>query len=634
MIPALRLAVLHLVKASAAMLRTRTSSPSTQGDNTRKSNCSKKELSCKQLSGRPNASMLRFRTSKTLSNEATDAGIATLKTLSTRATICAVCSQGSDQRGEAVSARVHRRRFSYLGLIGHDAQALAWLAPAAPTEQEEHGQARRLTRVKVPRAAGDVADSAVRPGGPWLAQHAIHIYARRRVGRGRVGAAPQIGAVIVGAPVPRYQGKQGQSGSRPLAIRPDRAWLAKHIASGGFAVVVLFLTLAVFDTCRAFARLGKLGALLARASIDLVDQRASLTVTGARQAFAKTDLAFTSGWCGASSGAPGRYGARLTCLLAFPALKAARLTLVARTHHRAGRDRAGAALGLFGAARRCIKAWVSLRALAGAAEVDGAGIRALRARQRRAGTLWAERSGLAGNAGLLALAGLVLARGAFVTEGSARGGRNEAGRAVSAVGWVGAPRNRIGLSRSARLARRAAILAAVWVERAGGARRERLPQARRSFSRTRATAWTVAALGRADVLAQLARRARQAACASLVRVVGTGCARNAACLHQAGDPDGKVCSGRTLEWLNGRSRAVTAAAVALATASVVRLLARVAEVAKCARIRAAGEVPWGQGQRRWRDPQAERAVDDGIFPQVEHSAGWARGLGRGERHIP
>eukprot|EP00964_Phaeocystis_antarctica_P007887 scaffold4244_cov69-Phaeocystis_antarctica.AAC.5 len=68
--------------------------------------------------------------------------------------------------------------------MGHDAQALAWLAPAAPAEQEEHGQgdayegcqrrcrsvtalcARRLTRVKVPRAIGDVANSAVRPGGP------------------------------------------------------------------------------------------------------------------------------------------------------------------------------------------------------------------------------------------------------------------------------------------------------------------------------------------------------------------------------------------------------------------------------------------------------------------------------------
>eukprot|EP00964_Phaeocystis_antarctica_P008778 scaffold4762_cov73-Phaeocystis_antarctica.AAC.2 len=94
------------------------------------------------------------------------------------------------------------------GSIGHDAQALAWLAPAAPAEKEEHGQddaqdgcqrycrcvsafyARRLVRVKVPRVIGGVADSAVRPGGPWLAQHAIHVCACRRVGRRRIGAAP------------------------------------------------------------------------------------------------------------------------------------------------------------------------------------------------------------------------------------------------------------------------------------------------------------------------------------------------------------------------------------------------------------------------------------------------------------
>eukprot|EP00964_Phaeocystis_antarctica_P089735 scaffold57308_cov59-Phaeocystis_antarctica.AAC.1 len=217
-------------------------------------------------------------------------------------------------------------------------------------------------------------------------------------------------------------------------------------------------------------------------------------------------------------------------------------------------------------------------------------------------------------AGLLALVSLVLAGGASVAEGSARGGRNETGGAVSTVGWVGAPSNRTGLPRSARLARRAVFLADVWVERAGGARREGLPQARCSFCRTRATAWTVAALGRADVLAQLAHWALQAACASLVRVVGTGCARNAACLHQAGDADGKVCPGRTQEWMNGRSWAVLSAAVALATTSVLLLFARVAEVASRARVRTAGEVHYGQTQRRWRDPQAERAVNGGTLP--------------------
>eukprot|EP00964_Phaeocystis_antarctica_P040353 scaffold23068_cov70-Phaeocystis_antarctica.AAC.4 len=306
----------------------------------------------------------------------------------------------------------------------------------------------------------------------------------------------------------------------------------------------------------------------------------------------------------------------------------------ARGRGRVWRDRAGAALGLHCAARRRKVAHVGLGALVGAGKVGGDGERARRARQRGTGTLGAVRAGLAGDARLLARVGLVLSGGASVTEGSGRGGRNEAGRAVPAVGWVGAPRDRIGLPSSARLARRAAILAAVWVEHAGGARRERLPQARRSFCRTGATAWTVAAYGRLDVLAQLARRTRQAACASFVRVVCPGCARNAACLHQAGDPDREVRSGRAQQRSCARNRAVSAATVALAAAPVVRLLARVAEVSKCALIRAAGEVHWGQGQRRWRDPQAERAVDGSIFPQAEHTAGWARGLGRGERHIP
>eukprot|EP00964_Phaeocystis_antarctica_P071606 scaffold43717_cov71-Phaeocystis_antarctica.AAC.4 len=239
--------------------------------------------------------MLRFRTSTTLSNEATDAGIATLKTLSTRAAICAV--QAGERPTESFSHLVEsddlfkRRANLRQGLIDHAAQALAWLAPTAPAEKEENGQgdaykscqrrcrcvpalhARRLARVKVPRAIGDVADSAVRPGGPWLAQHAICIRTRRRVGRGRIGAAPQIGAVIVCAPVSRQQGKQSQSVSRPLALGPDRAWPANHVASGGLAVVVPFLTLAVFDASRTIVGLGKPGALLARTSRNLVEQR-------------------------------------------------------------------------------------------------------------------------------------------------------------------------------------------------------------------------------------------------------------------------------------------------------------------------------------------------------------------------
>eukprot|EP00964_Phaeocystis_antarctica_P107963 scaffold72598_cov40-Phaeocystis_antarctica.AAC.3 len=85
------------------------SSPSTQGTNTRKSNWSKKEPSCRQLSGTPNASMLRLSASKTWSNEATDAGMATLKTLSTRVVICERTWGRCDQRSE-VSARLQEFR--------------------------------------------------------------------------------------------------------------------------------------------------------------------------------------------------------------------------------------------------------------------------------------------------------------------------------------------------------------------------------------------------------------------------------------------------------------------------------------------------------------------------------------------
>ena len=79
-----------------------------------------------------------------------------------------------------------------------------------------------------------------------------------------------------------------------------------------------------------------------------------------------------------------------------------------------------------------------------------------------------------------------------------------------------------------------------------------------------------------------------------MRIIFTGRARNAAIFCEAGDADADECTGRTQEWLNGRSRAVLAAAVALATASVLRLLARVAVVPKSALVRAAGEVHSGQ----------------------------------------
>eukprot|EP00964_Phaeocystis_antarctica_P003503 scaffold1879_cov71-Phaeocystis_antarctica.AAC.3 len=197
------------------------------------------------------------------------------------------------------------------------------------------------------------------------------------------------------------------------------------------------LPAAVFDARRVLARLRKPGALLASASIDPVDQRlegvdatrnsqasraprthwASLTVTVAHQTFATTDLAsFTSGGGGASGCAPGGYGARLASFFALLALEAAGRTLVARAHLGARCDCAWAALDLLRAARRCIKARVSRRALIGAAEVGGAGIRTLLARQCCTGALGAERAGLAGDARLLALAGLKAAAEAAATK--------------------------------------------------------------------------------------------------------------------------------------------------------------------------------------------------------------------------
>eukprot|EP00964_Phaeocystis_antarctica_P007530 scaffold4078_cov68-Phaeocystis_antarctica.AAC.8 len=292
-----------------AMLQARTSSPSRQGDSTRKSNWSKKEPSCRQLSGRPNASMLRFRTSKTSSNEATDAGIATLKTLSTRVAICA------------------RRANLQQGSIGHFAQALAWLAQAAPTEKEHRGQgdasegcqrscrcvpalhARRLTRVKLPRAIGDVADSAIWSSGPWLAGHAIHVRARRRVGRGRIGAAPQIRAVIVCAPVSGQQGKQSHSFPRPLAVGPDRAATTLDVSwvVDGHAGTLISLARKVVESV--------LGAADVNASRAPRSCWTYITFLGVLQTWETTDGAsFAGGGCGASGrakevvGAQGRLG--------------------------------------------------------------------------------------------------------------------------------------------------------------------------------------------------------------------------------------------------------------------------------------------------------------------------------------
>eukprot|EP00964_Phaeocystis_antarctica_P031382 scaffold17764_cov66-Phaeocystis_antarctica.AAC.6 len=152
---------------------------------------------------------------------------------------------------------------------------------------------------------------------------------------------------------------------------------------------------------------------------------------------------------------------------------------------RARRDCTWAALGLLGAARRREVAWVGLVALVGASEVGRAGVRALHARQRRAGTRRAVRAVLASHAGLLALVGLVLAGLALVACAHAGARRDRAG---AALGLHSAARRRVeaesgssalavtsevgGIGVGARLAgqRRARALGAVRARRAGLAR--------------------------------------------------------------------------------------------------------------------------------------------------------------------
>eukprot|EP00964_Phaeocystis_antarctica_P076327 scaffold47189_cov73-Phaeocystis_antarctica.AAC.1 len=86
-----------------------------------------------------------------------------------------------------------------------------------------------------------------------------------------------------------------------------------------------------------------------------------------------------------------------------------------------------AARRLLGAARWREVARGGLCALTAAGEVGGVGVRAFFARQHRAGTLGAERAGLAGNARLLALVGLVRTGCAPVTRALACDGLDGAG---------------------------------------------------------------------------------------------------------------------------------------------------------------------------------------------------------------
>eukprot|EP00964_Phaeocystis_antarctica_P044468 scaffold25556_cov70-Phaeocystis_antarctica.AAC.8 len=70
-------------------------------------------------------------------------------------------------------------------------------------------------------------------------------------------------------------------------------------------------------------------------------------------------------------------------------LEAARCTLITRAHVGAGRDGARAARRLLSAGRWREEALFGVRALSKAFEVGGVGVRALFARQRRAGAGWA-----------------------------------------------------------------------------------------------------------------------------------------------------------------------------------------------------------------------------------------------------
>eukprot|EP00964_Phaeocystis_antarctica_P090134 scaffold57636_cov67-Phaeocystis_antarctica.AAC.1 len=104
-----------------------------------------------QSSGRPNAVDAQVETVKDIEQCSDGCWHRYLEdTLNARCNLCSIGAEG-DQWVEEWSARVHRRRFSYLvesdhlferranlwqGLIGRVAQALARLRPAAPAEQE------------------------------------------------------------------------------------------------------------------------------------------------------------------------------------------------------------------------------------------------------------------------------------------------------------------------------------------------------------------------------------------------------------------------------------------------------------------------------------------------------------------
>eukprot|EP00964_Phaeocystis_antarctica_P033658 scaffold19084_cov64-Phaeocystis_antarctica.AAC.1 len=163
-------------------------------------------------------------------------------------------------------------------------------------------------------------------------------------------------------------------------------------------------------------------AIVSGAEVGLVGVRARR----ARQRRARPERAVRPGLTG---------DARLFALVG---LVLAGLAPVARGHFCVGCDRAGAAPGLLCTARWRKVARVGLGALSGAGEVGGAGVRALLARQRRAGARWAVRARVTGKARLLALALLVRAGRALGARGRAlvwRDGAGAARRLPDATGW-------------------------------------------------------------------------------------------------------------------------------------------------------------------------------------------------------
>eukprot|EP00964_Phaeocystis_antarctica_P013419 scaffold7352_cov55-Phaeocystis_antarctica.AAC.3 len=125
-----------------------------------------------------------------------------------------------------------------------------------------------------------------------------------------------------------------------------------------------------------------------------------------------------------------RLALRLLLLVLERAFSARR----AETHARLSCDRAGAAGPRCGATRGRVEARLGRVALRGAAEIGKIRVRALLARQWRAGAKRAEVTGLAGEARLLALAGLVRAGRALVARSLPRDELNGAGAAGRLLG--------------------------------------------------------------------------------------------------------------------------------------------------------------------------------------------------------